>query len=256
MLILYSPLPQANTGTAAYTIALLAEIESSYGRSVADDVIIAVHSASTEDQFMIAQKRGWKVKDYRAFDRAPIDVCVYFLASNPYHYYCYEQLATHTRGKCVSVIHDLTASFFVREMSMFTGSPYASLIETAFAENHSVRARALIRDFDRIHDVSRYFISAQGVTVGKSDTIITHSYYAKTKLVLDNNLSGASEEKIIVCAHPEPILPEDQASALDVDVGSDCFVVGSFGYYSPSKRFELYCPRLDNFSRSYTGSSG
>lgn len=244
MLILYSPLPNANTGTAAYLLALLRDLRQIFGPGIRDKVLVAIDSSAQEDQKTTAQSDGWRVADFRSFNRASDDVCVYFLASNRYHYYCYEQFATHRLGRRISVIHDLSAGFFIREMASFSLSPYESLIHSAFSEGNGVRAKAIIRDFDRIHDVTRNFISAQAVTLVQSELVLTHSYYAKSRLILDNELEPNEAKKIIVCDHPVPIIARSEPPST---TSSAAFTAASFGYYSPSKRFDSVIKAWDQF---------
>jgi hypothetical protein len=249
MLILYTPLPVANTGTAVYAAALLEELIAQGGPSVCEQTIVAVDSSGSEMQGAEARSQGWTVRDFRSLTVGKDDLCVYFLASNEYHYYCYEQLALQTRGRAFGVIHDLTAGFFIRQMSEFLGSPYAGLRTDAFQHDFGPRTASLVRDYDKIHDISRYFIAAQGVTLAKCDGLIVHSYYAKAKLLLEAGGGAALGRKISVCSHPTPCTEPAPVAAKTAD--AEVYRVGSLGYYSIMKRFPSVVSAWSDFLARY-----
>jgi glycosyltransferase involved in cell wall biosynthesis len=239
MIFLYSPIPPANTGTAVYMRSLLRHLEAAFGAEVFNHFVLAIDTCCEEDQISTAQVFGWQARDFRSILRSGDDICVYFLASNAYHHYCHAMLATHQQGRCISIIHDLTAGPCLHGIQGFAGSPHAGLMDVAFSECGS-RARAITRDFEHVHNLTKSFICAQGITLARSDVIITHSYYAKAKLILDYGLSEEAERMIAVCAHPEPDLPSNAAGAVAPPTSTTAprFTVGSLGYYSPMKRFE------------------
>jgi len=239
MLILFTPLPSANTGTAAYAAALLDDLVRNGGEEVRKHVVVAVDSFSSEEQGSAARSQGWTVLDFRSVAVARRDVCAYFLASNPYHYYCYEQLALQTRGRSVGIIHDLTAGFMIRELSQFLGSPYCGLLSDAFGHDLGRRSAAILRDYDKVDDVTKHFINAQGVTLEQCSELFVHSYYAKARLALETVAGEEIAERIKVCRHPAP----SRGGALGIgtagrrDRSPRLFTAGSLGYYSHIKRF-------------------
>lgn len=254
MIIFYTPLPPADAPSATYAAALLADLERVFGREVKERIAIAVNGDANGDQFAISEQHGWRVKDYRAIQRGRDDVCVYFLASNPYHYYCHEMLATHTCGRCFSVIHDLTAGFFVLEMAKFAGSPFAGLAELAFSE-FGPRAKSVARDYGWLHRWSQAFVAAQGVAVERSEKILTHSYYVKSRLVLEYPAAAAKARDILVCALPPPLFDQRQAHC---EEGRQArFTIGSFGYDSATERYGSIVRAWDRFLQTEpTGRGG
>jgi hypothetical protein len=237
MLILYTPLPQANTGTATYAAALLEELLVEAGPSIRDRTVIAVDAGAVEDQGGAARSQGWKVRDHRGITTTRSDVCAYFLASNHYHYYSYEQLALHTRGRAVGVIHDLSAGYMLRNMSTHFGSAYSGSLARIFRYDFGCRATSLHWYYDMIHYISRHFITAQGVTLEKCHDLIVHSYYAKAKLMLDTGFAEEAQ-KIRVCAHPAPLTASHLTAAPALRPrAAGSYRVGSLGYYFPMKRF-------------------
>ena len=247
MIILYTPLPPADVPSAAYAAALLVDIERTIGREVKERMAIAVNSDAHGDQIAISERRGWRVKDYRAISRGRDDVCVYFLASNPYHYYCHEMLATHTCGRCFSVMHDLTAGFLVLEMAKFAGSPFAGLAELAFSE-FGPRANSVARDFGWLHRWSQAFVAAQGVAVERSEKILTHSYYVKSRLILEYPAAAAKARDILVCALPPPLFEQREAHGEDGARRRPArFTIGSFGHDSAKERYGPIMRAWDRF---------
>jgi hypothetical protein len=253
MLILYTPVPLADTGTAVYAAALLDELIAQGGPPVRDQTVVAIDGSGSEVQGGAARSQGWTVRDFRSLTVGKDDLCVYFLASNQYHYYCYEQLALQTRGRAFGVIHDLTAGFFIREMSEFLGSPYAGLRTDAFQHDFGPRTASLLRDYDKVHDISRYFIAAQGVTLAKCEGVIVHSYYAKAKLLLETGGGAALGRKISVCVHPTPCIEPgtEPAPVAAATAETEVFRVGSLGYYSIMKRFPSVVSAWSDFLARY-----
>lgn len=242
MLILYTPLPNANTGTAAYASALLDDLAVRAGPPIKKQTIVAVDCAASEEQGGAERSQGWQVQDFRSVVRRENDLCVYFLASNQYHYFCYEQLATHSRGRSLGLIHDLSAGYMLRNMSTHLGSPYLGCLPKVFEHDFGARALALHYHYDLIHEISRHFISAQGLTLEKCDGLLVHSYYAKAKLLLDTGLGDSLARRIRVCAHPVPrTVPEPRGYTNGTGgpggAGQRKYRVGSLGYYLRMKRF-------------------
>lgn len=252
MLILYSPVPPGNTGTAAYLAALLSRLPERIGEiSARQSILIAVDTLSTPLIDIPLVFDGWNLTDYRLVNRQAGDVCVYFLASNQYHAYIYEALASHTAGTCVSVLHDVGAGFFLRELARRPGSAYAGLLGAAFRSTHQF-GDTLARDYDHIEPTATYFIDGQGVTIERSNLIITHSYYGRSRLIFGHPDAGLAA-KIIVCRHPRPLLRSSPAERSVPQTSHDLITIGSYGYFAVMKRLDSLVAAWSTFIRSYDG---
>lgn len=258
MLILYSPIPPADTGTAPYLAALLAELSDRLGSAAARaSIVLAVDSEQTGQPTVGVQDTplahdGWTVRDHRLVQRGAEDVCVYFLASNPFHHFVYEALAAHGPGRCVSVLHDLTVGFMLSQLAKLPGSGYAGLLETAFGSLNGLEA-GLARDFDLLDSTASYFCDAQGVTIERSDLIITHSSYARSRLIFGHPDPDLAE-RIVVCQHPPPALELTAAAVAQRQARADLLTVGSFGYVTTAKRIPSIVSAWNSFFLGYRGA--
>jgi glycosyltransferase involved in cell wall biosynthesis len=253
-LILYSPLPPADTGTANYLVSVLGALRGHFGAAFMKSVVVAVDSSAGAEQFAWAAKFDCSVLDFRAVERNASSCCVYFLASNPYHSYCYEGLASHRLGRCVSLIHDLTAAFFVRDLARAPGSAYAELNDLAFSDL-APRRRAILDGYDHLHEITRTFITGQGVAFEKSDVILTHSYYAKARLLLDFGASQTNGDRIRVCAMPAPFLASFPATPSQAPPGKPEFIIGSHGYFARNKRLDVVIRSWLRFLERHDGAA-
>lgn len=244
MLILSTPLPPAETGTAPYAAALLDDLAERWGIDRAVSAVRIAVDTDRPDQRPGAIDVGpWTVVDHRSLAPGDGDVCVYFLASNPYHGYVYEALARHGRGRSVAVIHDLTASFFVRDLARRPGSAYAGLVPRALTRGLGA-ADAAERTYRQLPDIARISVAGQGVTLDRADLIVTHSWYAKARLVLDYALTPEEEARIAVCRMPVRV--PDVGPLADAAAGG-LFEVGSLGFHSPRKRLPSVVRAWDAF---------
>jgi hypothetical protein len=172
-------------------------------------------------------------------------------------------MAVQSRGRLLGVIHDLGAGYMLRNMSAHLGSPYTGSLDKVFQHDFGPRSTSLHWGYDHIHEVSRHFISAQGLTLERCDSLIVHSYYAKAKLLLDTGWS-TSAQRIRVCLHPIPRTEPElngYTGASQAARGKK-YRVASLGYYLRMKRFPsivsawsefLTRHRLEDFSELLLG---
>jgi glycosyltransferase involved in cell wall biosynthesis len=250
MLYLYSPLPPAKSGPADYLATLLENVEREAGAGIKDSLTL-LYEASVAPRPDKLHDMGWNIRDYKGLLPRAKDVCVYFLASNPHHYFIYDALHRHQLGKSIAVVHDLAAGFYVREMSGFAKSSVGKDgLLRAFKFDFGHRAAAVLANYDVIHPTARFFIMAHGLTVEGTERIYVHSHYAKTRLVFESAID-VPFEKVRVAKFPRrPMDPQSMEGSENFGK----FRVSMLGFYHESKRYPSVLTAWREFARKLPGT--
>jgi glycosyltransferase involved in cell wall biosynthesis len=243
---LVSPLPPKRTGTADYLRELAIEMFAT--RPDAHDHVTFVDRDPQSDNAN-GLPAGARVIDVREMRMGETDTVVYFLAANDFHHFVLESLAGHRVGRCITVIHDLTALFVMHELSHSPKSPLskADLVQAASFE-FGDRAARLTEGFEHLSRVATYFFTGQGLALSKSDLVVVHSQYAATRLTFEAR-PDIRLPPIRVGRHPAMRARRFQRKARISGDPTVTFTVGTFGFHTEIKRTTAIVEGFAAFAR-------
>lgn len=238
---LYSPIKPMKTGTADYFDLILAQFAAS-------DIDRSCISIVVDDQFLsskllVAELMGFPVLSYHQvpnFVRSD-ETRVFFLANNEFHAYCYESLSRiekESGGRIVSVIHEPSCFMLMNSLSANRRHTFDdSQLFRAMAHQFGEKAEAIVtnRRAGALDFEVEYLVSAQGITLAKSDEVWTHNKFTKLKLELEN--CGSQTPRIIVSSHPSyPATAKKLSKSAKTSKRNGIYRIGIFGWVASSKR--------------------
>ncbi len=227
-IVLASPVPPMNTGTAPY-LGLFIAAGLPVLRSQDVLIVTTAEFGRFDHHYM-----GMPVVAVEDYDPDPDDVVIAFFANNRFHRFAYAIAeAADRRKKLISVLHEPQCFQAVSDMHSRRGGSVdvAGLAEHIEYEMPRLQEWILARFADRrLPQIVSYNLVAQSKILGLSDAIIVHSYYAGLKLSLESS-HGAALPEIIVMQ-----FPHDQRAMQRVRDRPSKFTVGCFGWIAPSKR--------------------
>lgn len=221
-----TPLPPTKSGTADYVYGLLASLGEERTREV---VFVVDRAVDSQTSFA-----GRPVVGAGELEPRDDDVWVYFIANNRFHYHALALLDRHRSGRAVVVIHDLQCLMNVTDVCAneshgFRREDLARLLRLELGDQAESIAHAALTGC--ASELMKHLVLAQGAVLARAHAVVVHSHYARMKLLCEH-VPAVSVPPILVAAHPDlptgELLPSFQRN--------ERFVVGSFGWVSPSKR--------------------
>lgn len=250
-LYLFSPVPPAKSGTADYMDALLQHLPAAVSRRF--NVVFACEPRQLQP--FPRDFRHARVMDFRKVTPTEQDVCLYFIANNEYHRFALAALRQHRSGLVVAMIHDLqclqnvAAACALGEYG-FTRAHLQEHIEGELGAGTVEFTRAVWNG--SLPRLFTYLCLAQSVTLKRSAAILVHSYYARSRLLLETQ-ADHPVPPIYVVQHPS----DEETSPLSQQEwhshqARDRFVVSTFGWVAPAKRtYQI----IESFARFHHGLS-
>ncbi|MBS0268409.1 MAG: glycosyltransferase [Proteobacteria bacterium] len=227
-IVLASPVPPMNTGTAPY-LGLFIAAGLPVLRSQDVLIVTTAEFGRFDHHYM-----GMPVVAVEDYDPDPDDVVIAFFANNRFHRFAYAIAeAAERRKRLISVLHEPQCFHAISNMYSRRGGSVdmAGLAEQIKYEMPKLQEWILAKFSDRcLPQIVSCNLVAQSKILGLSDAIIVHSYYAGLKLSLESS-HGAALPEIIVMQ-----FPHDQSAIERVRGRPDKFTVGCFGWIALSKR--------------------
>lgn len=219
----FSPLNPVRSGISDYSEELLPEL------SKHAEIDLYVHQRSVSDNHT---RSNYRVEDYRRFFKTDndYDVCLYQMGNSPYHRFVYEAMK---KRPGVTVLHDYVLHHFFSSLKKWE---YLSLLKQTYgAEGLKLGLDILSGVYGpRTREQKYYQWALNKPVIDRSLGVIVHSNHMRNKLRRENpglNIAKVNEHYVGPSRLHEPerlrwkygFAPED-------------FVVGSFGYITPSRR--------------------
>lgn len=228
-LFFFSPVPPAKTGTATYLFSLLPP--DCYPPPNTYFIINCEDYQKPPHEFL-----GVPCINYDDVRLKPNDISVFFIANNEFHQYIIAYLKKPKIGTYISWIHEL--QIFQNMLGMALNNKFQYTLkdlEEALKPEFGYLASQIINDIQKgnFENFFTYTILCLKDVLEKSDLIVTHSIYAKLKLLLESG-TYRNIPPILVAKHPEK--PKNPENFYYKKVASEVFQIGIFGWVNPHKR--------------------
>jgi glycosyltransferase involved in cell wall biosynthesis len=245
-LVLFTPIPPAKTGTADYIDAFLASLPRVLTEHFR--IVFAVDREHNVRPIFAGQP----VVSSATCSLNPGDVALYFVANNHFHRHVFAALRRHDQARrAITLIHDLQCGMHALDAcySHTHGFARADVREFLSAElgDFAGRFAATAARGSALGSFARHLLLAQSMALTKSDLIVVHSHYARSKLLCEH-AAGVRVPPIAVAEHPDLC----RGIAASPHVASPQFVIGTFGWVAESKRTIELIRAFERFAQRRT----
>jgi len=241
LLELYSAVPPMQTGTASYLQTLLDRLVS-FGVDSRDVVIVSDRQSLQDGMVLPESVSGFRVIDADDATRLPPEgtTRILFLANNNYHAFVQKAVrgsrASFGRGRLIAVLHD--PSMFMLHRYMTAHGPHRLDIAEVRASMRSQYGQSAGKMVDsrlagEMPDIFEFCTQSIDPVLEAVDEVWTHSLFAATRLLLENDGPLTAFPKVRVCAHPEK---EELLDPPAERRAPDTFTMGIFGWVTWPKR--------------------
>ena len=242
---IFTPLPPSPTGVADYSAELLPHLARHLGQ-----VDVYVDSASVVGA---REEATHRVIPARLFDemeaRRPYDAVLYHHGNNPHHGYIHAQ---SLRRRGIALIHDAVLHHFIATSTIPRGELAKYAEELRYAEGEAGDKLAFSREHGLMADWHQFLVPLFDRVLAHSEAAIVHS--AHVERAVRHRFPRLPLRRVPHHFSPPP--PEiDQLTPAQarrrLGVPEDAFLVGSFGFVTPSKRVEVALEGFARFARTH-----
>lgn len=229
---LYTPLPPARTGTAAYAALVLRDLAALMRDQSA--IRIAVPAG-----FEPPDTVGFPVLPYAALPNVigADETRIFCLANNGFHDYIHAALADLRRlpgSRVIVLSHDPCCGMLLNALSYYRKLGFSDdLLLENLSLQYGSRAPQFLDAFrsGALPPLFEFVTHAMGPALTKADEIWSHSLFGMLKLGLESTISVDQLPAFRLIAHPDY-----HAAGPEAVSSPERFVVGAFGWVSPPKR--------------------
>lgn len=251
-LVLFTPIPPAKTGTADYIDAFLDGLPRVLTERYR--IVFAVDREHNPRPIFA----GHPVVSSAGCSLNPDDVALYFVANNHFHRHVFAALRRHDPSRrAITLIHDLQCGMNAIDMCQshthgFDRDDLREFLDAEMGDAAPDVATAAAR-LGSLGALERCLLLAQSMALTKSELIVVHSHYARSKLLCEH-VAGVRLPPIAVAEHPD-LCPAVVSSPNDRSPShgrSPKFVIGAFGWVAATKRTIELIRAFERFAQRRT----
>jgi len=241
----FSPLPPSPTGVADYTSELLPHLARHLG-----PLDVYVEDAPTETPREEATHRVLPARLFEAEDaKSPYDAVLYHHGNNPHHGYIYRQ-SLKRRG--LALLHDAVLHHFIATTTLPQGRFDVYAEELRYAEGETGELLAQTRARGLLAEWHQFLVPLVDRVLAHSEGVLVHSAYVE-RAVRHRFPQLPVRRALHHFSPPPPAIERLTRSEARQRVGApeEAFLVGSFGFVTPSKRVEAALAGFAPFCRHH-----
>lgn len=219
----FSPLNPVRSGISDYSEELLPELS----KHAVIDLYVDQRSVSND-----RIRSNYRPENYRWFLKTAndYDVCLYQMGNSPYHRFVYEAMK---KRPGVTVLHDYVLQHFFSSLNKWE---YIQLLRQVYGTEGRKLGLDILSGMygPRTREEKYYQYPLNQPVIERSMGVIVHSHYVREKLAREN--PGLKIAKVNEHHVGPSSLPEPERLRQKYGFTANDFIVGSFGYITPSRR--------------------